>query len=71
MSADNKSHPIDEPTCIGCGFRPYFDADKQLHPIQITIAGDDWPELEICDDCAQRMAADLGYAHLLPEDIQS
>lgn len=70
MSTDDQVPAADEPTCIGCGFRPYFDADKSLHPIQISIGSEDWPELKICDDCAYRMAAELGHAHLLPDEIQ-
>ncbi|MFB6186454.1 MAG: hypothetical protein ABEI86_06255 [Halobacteriaceae archaeon] len=69
MSTEDRDVDPDQPTCIGCGFRSYFNADKGLHTIQITIEGDDWPEMHICDDCAERMAADLGYAHLLPEEV--
>lgn len=69
MSTDKKDVDAEQPTCIGCGFRPYFNAGKDLHTIQITIAGQEWPELKICDDCADRLAGQLGYAHLLPDEV--
>ncbi|MDR5657307.1 hypothetical protein RH831_08950 [Halodesulfurarchaeum sp. HSR-GB] len=52
------------PTCWRCGFRPLVNPGENLHRLGVTIDGEDWPEIHVCEDCAKELSAELGALHL-------